>query len=100
MCFGTNLSTLTEFAGMMKGRGLRRAEHEVNYYDQSVRGKVERRSEGREVRGEGRVRIMHYSWWLLGLREKGLWLDISIRDEHAGSRKGEKPERVRETRGE
>lgn len=24
------------------------------------------------MRGEGRVRIMHYSWWLLGLREKGL----------------------------
>lgn len=24
------------------------------------------------MRDEGRVRIMHYSWWLLGLREKGL----------------------------
>lgn len=48
------------------------ARYEGKYYDQSVRGKVERRSEGGSERDEGRVRIMHYSWWLLGLREKGL----------------------------
>jgi len=30
-----------------------------------------------EARGEERVRIMHYSWWLLGLREKGLY-SISV----------------------
>lgn len=55
---------------MMKGGRLRLARHEGKYYDQSVRGKVDEARE--EVRDEGRVRIMHYSWWLLGLREKGL----------------------------
>lgn len=54
-----------------------------------------RRSEGR-ARGERRVRIMHYSWWLLGLREKGLY-SISVFEASARClpRKGEK-QRTRE----
>lgn len=57
------------------------------YRDQRARGKVVRRAggggrrgrggEGERARGERRVRIMHYSWWLLGLREKGLY-SISV----------------------
>lgn len=47
------------------------------YRDRRTGEKVVRRSEGRRERRRRRVRIMHYSWWLLGLREKGLY-SISV----------------------
>lgn len=84
---------------MMKGGGPRLARHEGKYYDQSVRGKVERRSEGKSERRRTRT---YNALFLVAARFKGkrTLLDISIRGEHAVSRKGaSRRDRERDTGG-
>lgn len=72
------------------------------HYDQSVKGKVERRSEGRSERRRTRT---YNALFLVAARFKGkrTLLDISIRGEHVASRKGEnqrKREKVSQAEGE
>lgn len=93
-CFEINLNILRIRRHDDRQRTKMSKRCEKKYCDQSVKGKIERRSEGRSERRRTRT---YNALFLVAARFKGkrTLLDISIRGEHAASQKREN-QRMRE----